>query len=217
MNIRNVGIVFSPTLNIPAPVISAFLTDFDSIFGPGPEDSGRQSEEPSRHEQPPFLSATSRQESYSSQFPRPGMLLDVPISSPTFRQDIFHNRQSVLIQPQPEMEPPTGLGIQEPTAASLRPAREDSVDKGSIPPKGRSGSNDAASKRLTGLGATSMMRDAKARRRESSMLTVEGDFSLRKPSLPILRTHKNSLGRLPIPLLSKEQTLTDFSVRYAST
>ncbi|OJJ47429.1 hypothetical protein ASPZODRAFT_141027 [Penicilliopsis zonata CBS 506.65] len=32
MTVRNVGIVFAPTLNIPAPVFSMFLTDFSSIF-----------------------------------------------------------------------------------------------------------------------------------------------------------------------------------------
>ncbi|KAI9894086.1 MAG: hypothetical protein M1814_004856 [Vezdaea aestivalis] len=32
MTVRNVGIVFSPTLNIPAPVFSLFVTDFDDIF-----------------------------------------------------------------------------------------------------------------------------------------------------------------------------------------
>lgn len=38
MTVRNVGIVFAPTLNIPAPVFSMFLTDYDSIFDdiPGP-------------------------------------------------------------------------------------------------------------------------------------------------------------------------------------
>ena len=40
MTVRNVGIVFAPTLNMPAPVFSMFLTDFESIFGetsgPGP-------------------------------------------------------------------------------------------------------------------------------------------------------------------------------------
>lgn len=36
MTIRNVGIVFAPTLNIPAPVFSMFLNDFDSIFGDAP-------------------------------------------------------------------------------------------------------------------------------------------------------------------------------------
>ena len=32
MSVKNVGIVFSPTLNIPAPVFAMFLTDFDAIF-----------------------------------------------------------------------------------------------------------------------------------------------------------------------------------------
>ena len=38
MTDRNVGIVFSPTLNIPQPVFSLFLTDFSSIFGQDPDD-----------------------------------------------------------------------------------------------------------------------------------------------------------------------------------
>ncbi|KAI5294769.1 hypothetical protein KEM52_003231 [Ascosphaera acerosa] len=32
MTVRNVGIVFAPTLNIPAPVISMFLNEFDALF-----------------------------------------------------------------------------------------------------------------------------------------------------------------------------------------
>lgn len=40
MTVRNVGIVFAPTLNIPAPVFSMFLTDFDQIFGEEPSDTG---------------------------------------------------------------------------------------------------------------------------------------------------------------------------------
>ncbi|KAL9608730.1 MAG: hypothetical protein Q9167_006464 [Letrouitia subvulpina] len=36
MSIRNVGIVFSQTLNIPSPVISMFLTEFDTIFAEPP-------------------------------------------------------------------------------------------------------------------------------------------------------------------------------------
>ncbi|KAE8376851.1 hypothetical protein BDV26DRAFT_293763 [Aspergillus bertholletiae] len=44
MTVRNVGIVFAPTLNIPAPVFSMFLTEFERIFEdplgmrPDPED-----------------------------------------------------------------------------------------------------------------------------------------------------------------------------------
>jgi RalA-binding protein 1 len=33
MTVRNVGIVFAPTLNIPAPLIAFFLNDFLDIFG----------------------------------------------------------------------------------------------------------------------------------------------------------------------------------------
>jgi hypothetical protein len=33
MTVRNVGIVFAPTLNIPAPLIAFFLTDYPDIFG----------------------------------------------------------------------------------------------------------------------------------------------------------------------------------------
>lgn len=36
MTVRNVGIVFAPTLNIPAPVFSMFLTDYDQIFRDAP-------------------------------------------------------------------------------------------------------------------------------------------------------------------------------------
>jgi len=38
MTVRNVGIVFSPTLNIPAPVFALFLQQYDGIFGQEPED-----------------------------------------------------------------------------------------------------------------------------------------------------------------------------------
>ena len=34
MSVRNVGIVFAPTLNIPAPLITVFVTDHPIVFGP---------------------------------------------------------------------------------------------------------------------------------------------------------------------------------------
>lgn len=42
MNLRNVGIVFAPTLNIPASVLIYFLTDFDDIFGEPPASSSSE-------------------------------------------------------------------------------------------------------------------------------------------------------------------------------
>jgi len=38
MTVRNVGIVFSPTLNIPAPVFAMFLQNYEGIFGIEPEE-----------------------------------------------------------------------------------------------------------------------------------------------------------------------------------
>lgn len=44
MTVRNIGIVFSPTVNIPTPVFSMFLTEFDAIFrhAPGQRDTAAQ-------------------------------------------------------------------------------------------------------------------------------------------------------------------------------
>jgi RalA-binding protein 1 len=38
MTVRNVGIVFSPTLNIPAPVFAMFLQNYEGIFGIDPQE-----------------------------------------------------------------------------------------------------------------------------------------------------------------------------------
>lgn len=38
MTVRNVGIVFSPTLNIPAPVFATFLQNYEPIFGIDPSE-----------------------------------------------------------------------------------------------------------------------------------------------------------------------------------
>ncbi|KAL9105128.1 MAG: hypothetical protein Q9163_000046 [Psora crenata] len=39
MDTRNIGIVFSPTLNIPTPVILMFINEFESIFGAPSDDA----------------------------------------------------------------------------------------------------------------------------------------------------------------------------------
>jgi RalA-binding protein 1 len=41
MSVRNVGIVFAPTLNIPAPVFAHFLNDFDAVFDAGAPSEGQ--------------------------------------------------------------------------------------------------------------------------------------------------------------------------------
>lgn len=77
MTVRNVGIVFSPTLNIPAPVFATFLLNFEGVFGidaeeyelPTPStirseqradsESVLRSEGPPRYEAPPRPSTSS--------------------------------------------------------------------------------------------------------------------------------------------------------------
>ncbi|KAJ9142168.1 RhoGAP-domain-containing protein [Pleurostoma richardsiae] len=57
MTVRNVGIVFSPTLNIPAPVFAMFLQNYEGIFGIEPEEYELPSpitEEESRPSVDPF-------------------------------------------------------------------------------------------------------------------------------------------------------------------
>ena len=56
MTVRNVGIVFSPTLNIPAPVFALLLQNYEGIFGMDPEEyelPSPQSESETRSLDPP--------------------------------------------------------------------------------------------------------------------------------------------------------------------
>jgi len=71
MNVRNVGIVFSPTLNIPAPVFAMFLQNFEAIFGINPADYELPVPEPEfTQERRPSL-PTSFQERRPSDAARP--------------------------------------------------------------------------------------------------------------------------------------------------
>ncbi|KFA73455.1 hypothetical protein S40288_08473 [Stachybotrys chartarum IBT 40288] len=58
MTVRNVGIVFSPTLNIPAPVFAIFLQNYEAVFGMEPEEyelpsPSSEAEEHGRADAPP--------------------------------------------------------------------------------------------------------------------------------------------------------------------
>ena len=78
MSVRNVGIVFSPTLNIPAPVFSMFLTEFDAIFGEEPEQTPAASTEVAINE--PLTPEDIRS-------PRRQMFSDIP--TPSYNQSSF--------------------------------------------------------------------------------------------------------------------------------
>ncbi|KAL8709096.1 MAG: hypothetical protein Q9220_006117 [cf. Caloplaca sp. 1 TL-2023] len=90
MSVRNVGIVFSPTLNIPAPVFSMFLTDFDAVFGEEPRLAPAAPMEVSINE--PLTPEDIRS-------PRRQMFSDIP--TPSYNQTQFPQRPSYEHLPAP--------------------------------------------------------------------------------------------------------------------
>lgn len=173
MSIRNVGIVFSPTLNIPSPVFSMFLTDFGSIFG-------------DEYEEPPApaleISITEPLTPEDIRSPRHQIFSNLP--TPSYNQETFSKNQLsqehathnsrvehdvgfIPLQPsyeQPSYEPP-----------SSRIPTHDQVQRTSIVP----GPEYGLGSRKSGVNSA-----AKARRRESSMLLM-GNHQ-KKSSLPAL-------------------------------
>ena len=83
MDIRNVSIVFSPTLNIPTPVIDMFVTEFDGIFGAPMEESDV-----------PSLPSSASQALTADDIrsPRRQMFSDIP--TPAYNQTSFAQNQS---------------------------------------------------------------------------------------------------------------------------
>jgi RalA-binding protein 1 len=93
MTVRNVGIVFSPTLNIPAPVFALFLQNYEPIFGISPEDYELpilgQENQPGRHdgsqrfEPPSNRPSTSSGSASPHRQPRVDSMKDYQRSTPT--------------------------------------------------------------------------------------------------------------------------------------
>lgn len=171
MSIRNVGIVFSPTLNIPAPVFSMFLTEFDAVFGEAPDDILI-----------PSLGVTSNEPLTPEDIrsPRRQMFSDIP--TPSYTQDTFSGRNGSddhykhptyeQVMHNPHTENDTGFVPLQPSYNSMVPQQ----DSGTVP-----GPEYAVARprNLAPGGA------AKARRRESSMLLM-GPGQM-KNSLPMMR------------------------------
>ncbi|EWG37670.1 RalA-binding protein 1 [Fusarium verticillioides 7600] len=80
MTVRNVGIVFSPTLNIPAPVFAMFLQNYEGIFGVDPEvyelPSPVSEPESQRFEAPPRFDLPARPSTSGSSSPHGQMRKD---------------------------------------------------------------------------------------------------------------------------------------------
>lgn len=94
MTVRNVGIVFAPTLNIPAPVFSMFLTDYDSIFSDTPEFSATPAAPAVDYPGPADVARTPRRQVFSDMPSTPYNQSEFP------RQDSFPN--GAFVQPRYE-------------------------------------------------------------------------------------------------------------------
>lgn len=169
MSIRNVGIVFSPTLNIPAPVFSMFLTDFGSIFTEEYEESLAPAFE---------MSITEPLTPEDIRSPRKQLFSDIP--TPSYNQNTFPRSQPSYEQvlQNSRVEHDLGFIPLQPSyeASGSRIPTADQTQQVSIP----SGSDYGVISRKQGANDTK-----KARRRESSMLVMGN--GQRQSSLPGLR------------------------------
>ncbi|RMZ91604.1 hypothetical protein DV736_g1166, partial [Chaetothyriales sp. CBS 134916] len=93
MTVKNVGIVFSPTLNIPAPVFSMFLTEFDAIFDHRQSDEVRET----------LVSSPRRSNDDEIRSPRHQMFSDLPTTP--FNSTTFPQNQQQQGHQQPSLQP----------------------------------------------------------------------------------------------------------------
>ena len=165
MTMRNVGIVFSPTLNIPTPVLSMFLAEFDAVFRENLEASTIPSLEVTASE--PLTPEDIRS-------PRRQMFSDIP--TPSYTQDTFSTSNSQLSNSLEQTPNKHTMGLGDTGFISLQPAYESTT-----PNLATVAGPEYAVVRPRNLppGGT-----AKARRRESAMLLMGS--GQRKSSLPMM-------------------------------
>ena len=175
MGVRNVCIVFSPTLNIPSPVLTMFLNAFDEIFDKEPD--------PEKAKELPSFEITSSSPDMllpeDIRSPRKQMFSDLP--TPSFSQASFGSSQPS--PKSPRHNPVSGdLGF-----TPLQPAYDGPI---SLP---YSQTQSLGSVTVAGPEYASVRprelapgQDVKARRRESSMLMLGP--AQKKSSLPSLRS-----------------------------
>ena len=176
MSMRNVGIVFSPTLNIPTPVLSMFLNEFEAIFRDAPENTSI-----------PTLEITSSESLTPEDIrsPRRQMFSDIP--TPSYTQNTFSNSARQPPQSNNAAYEQTSLDSQmshDTGFIPLQPAYDaPSLQQGSMTVPGP----EYAVARPRNLPSGG---PAKARRRESSMLMMAP--GPRKGPLPSTRNESGN-------------------------
>ncbi|KAF2474714.1 uncharacterized protein BDR25DRAFT_111401 [Lindgomyces ingoldianus] len=193
MTVRNVGIVFAPTLNIPAPLISMFLTDFTDIFGT-PLDEANSPIHEIHVSTPPLGSEAIRS-------PRRQMFSDIP--TPAYNETSF---QPLQPQTHHAFQPPSSFPmgpnssqqqLQPPSQHHQQPQQPQyaGYDTGFIPmhpsydaPLYPQPAQSEGFGSLNGALQPGSSREAKQRRRESGMLLMNmGLNGQRQGSNPRIR------------------------------
>ena len=201
MSVRNVGIVFAPTLNIPAPLLAAFITDHDAIFGHDPHDPAGAAPAALRTQEvvvPTIEAAPLTPEDIRS--PRHQAFSDLP--TPAYHQDTFPRAGFAAPPPASERREPS-RGRREPSTGG---SRDPGARRAPAPPPQQPGSLAGSLAGFVPLqpsyelppgfapapaprenGAAPGERAEKAKRRESAMLGVGSLGAHRKSSFNGLR------------------------------
>jgi RalA-binding protein 1 len=198
MTVRNVGIVFAPTLNIPAPLISFFLTDFADIFGAPLDEASSPIHE--------IRATTSHLGDDAIRSPRRQMFSDLP--TPAFNQTSFQQPYDRQPQQQQQYQPllapaypppqPPGQGY-ESGFIPMRP----SYDTPSYEQPYQGGEGYGS---LNGAVQSNNAREQRQRRRESGMLLMNMGGGQRKGSNS--RPEQRTEQRVN-PLMVREETAFD--------
>jgi RalA-binding protein 1 len=176
MTVRNVGIVFAPTLNIPAPLISMFLTDYVDIFGTPVEEANSPIHEITINAPAPSSDAIRS--------PRRQMFSDLP--TPAYNQTHFQQPGAF---PQPGQHQQnsgydTGFIPLQPSYDAPQYTQPQYNAQPQYPPPGQGEGFGS----LNGALQADNSRDTKQRRRESGMLLVNmGLANQRKSSMQKMR------------------------------
>lgn len=190
MTVRNVGIVFSPTLNIPAPVFAMFLQNYEPIFGIHPSEYELPVTEPEPpQERRPSLPASFRERRPSDARP------STSHSDSPHRQRLMESFEALTSRSTPTPPPMTMQQMAQMNAAAMH-ARSTPT-----PPPQRGLNNEQASAAHNQAGGHGYVRPA-----------YETNFSMPsgvEPSHKMNSQHENGLSPAPYeqPYRSRRESI----------
>lgn len=179
MTVRNVGIVFAPTLNIPAPLIAFFLTDFFDIFGSPIDEASSPIHE--------IRANTTHLGDDAIRSPRRQMFSDLP--TPAYNETSFPQRFDRRPPQFPDANHPPSYPAPPPPQHQQERGRNGSHDAGFVPlrPSYDTPQYEQAYQNGEGYGSLNSAvqgnsREQRQRRRESGMLLMNMGMGQRKGS-----------------------------------